>query len=177
MGCGSSKEKETKSNDNQKDTQKTQVLIFGMPDSGQESFAQLMEKHYSMNSFTGPGFAFTVMPSDRSSREKWIQHIRETEDILAQFFFFDISSPASVLLGIRTFNWLKSQLGTIPHPQAIAQIKTPKDQPNFDSLKNSLGTDVHVIEYADSPQPKMQEAYEFLDKILKERQEAQAQSS
>ena len=166
MGCGGSRTDVTKRKTRQplNEQSKSSILVFGMPDSGQTVFIKSIEKcFYSVGGFNQNPFAFVAVPSDRESRRTWLAEYEKQPRVVASFFFVDVSSPASVLLSVKTANWLRSQLGKDDaQPHLIACVKNPKEMTNFTSLKEMLAPGVEVATFNDQTQSDIQRYVEYI---------------
>jgi hypothetical protein len=140
MGCGGSNVAGAKTASTaQKEVPKPACLVFGMPDSGQSVFVKALEKSlHSPDSFKQPPFQFIPVATGRQSRSGWLLEFQSRPVILCSFFFPDLTSGSSVLFSIRTFNWMKSQLGDLKPPHVVGYIKTATDLTNFEQFKSHL---------------------------------------
>lgn len=113
---------------------KINILAYGLPDCGQQTFVEQMSKHFSSSSYSQTTFIFTNVDSTRSERNKWPQIYNETNNVLCVFFFCDVSTSGQVLLSLKSLNWLISQLVDSKPPIVVAKVKKAHD-PNFIYLK------------------------------------------
>jgi hypothetical protein len=141
------------------DGPKDACLIFGMPDSGQSTFAKTMER-----SFTQSPYQFVPVSSSRDSRSSWLLEYENRPKVVCSFFFPDLTSASSVLFSVRTLNWMKSQLGKTQPPRIIGFIKNAKDVTNFELLKTYLEPDVDAITYSDGNQADVQKCVEYVQR-------------
>lgn len=167
MGCGPSKKDETRKKKTRNlldDQNKSQVLVFGMPDSGHSNFIKAIEKYfYPVGGFNQNPFVFTAVPTDRASRSTWVECYSSPPKVITAFFFADVSSPASVLLSIKTFNWLRSQIiDNNPQPQIVACAKNPKQMTNFTMLKEHLPAGIEASTFNEQIQTDIQKYVEFI---------------
>lgn len=166
MGCGASRTDVNKRKTRQPlgEQNKSTILVFGMPDSGQTVFVKSIEKcFYSVGGFNQNPFSFVAVPSDRESRRTWASEYENQPRVVASFFFVDVSSPASVLLSVKVVNWLRSQLRQEdPQPHVVACVKNPKEMTNFTQLKENLAPGIEVATFNDQTQSDIQRYVEYI---------------
>lgn len=164
MGCNGSKS-QVVNQDKARigDTTKSTCLIFGMPDSGQTIFIKSIEKcFYSVGGFNQTPFSFIPVPTSREKRKGWIDEYTNHPRVIASFFFVDISSPASVLLSVKTLNWMRSQMVDLTPPHVVAYVKNPKDMINFTTLKEYLAPGVEASTFNDTNSTDIQKYVEYV---------------
>lgn len=164
MGCGGSvvgnrgKSQKKKLNPQIKAT----CLIFGMPDRGQQQFADSLNKTFMTTAFSQISYSFNVIDSSRMARKNWPKQYTQNENVFISFFFPDFSSPGQTLLSIKSFNWLLSQLKEEPKPIVIAKAKNPKEKPNFNSFQDQLPKDIEVYVPVDNGMEDAKKYYEYI---------------
>lgn len=163
MGCNQSGPKNDQGNKKRKLNQlKATILVFGLPDAGQAAFVDQMQKQFVTTTFSQTTYAFVPVNTSRAARENWPDEYENNENVIASFFFCDISSPGSVLLSIKTYNWLISQLVDKPAPYLVAKNKTMLDNTNFTDLKKSMSDGVEIYQYADPTQQEFQKLADII---------------
>ena len=165
MGCGASKidtklpAPEKKSSSSSKAT----CLIFGMPDSGQEAFVSAMKDCFQkIGGHLENLFFFIVVPSERSYRPNWAKEYSNHTKVVASFFFADLTSNASILLSIKSYNWLRSQLVDRTPPNIVGHVKTEKETSNFMTMKEKLPPGVEASTFDENNQSDVQKYLEFI---------------
>ncbi|EAY08921.1 hypothetical protein TVAG_464690 [Trichomonas vaginalis G3] len=163
MGCGGSvvdRKKNKKKNLNPQT--KATCLIFGMPDRGQQAFADLMNKTFMTTAFSQITYSFVVVDSSRISRKGWPKQYTQNDNVFISFFFPDFSSPGASLLSLKSLNWLNSQLKDQPKPIVIAKAKNAKEKPNLNTFQNQLSKDVTVYIPIDNGVEDTKNYYEYV---------------
>jgi uncharacterized protein (DUF2126 family) len=121
-----------------------------MPDSGQPVFVKALDKHFQQaDAFNQSPYTFVPVPSARDSRSGWIQEFQNRPKVLCAFFLPDISSPASLILSVKTLNWMKSQLSEGAAPHVVAIVKNAKEQGNLATFQQLLDSSVEVGTFRD----------------------------
>ncbi|OHS95274.1 hypothetical protein TRFO_02282 [Tritrichomonas foetus] len=164
MGCGHSKDV-VRPKEKFGETEKQTVLIFGMPDSGQSVFIKMIEKCFvNAGGFNQNPFVFTAVSTDREDRKNWINEYTTQPNVIASFFFVDISTPAAVLLSVKTLNWMCSQMaeGQDP-PHVVGLVRNPKESNNFTQLKDYLAHGVEANTFNDNNQADIQKYVEYIN--------------
>lgn len=144
MGCGSSSDIiNTSLPMSMVRSIKSTCLVFGMPDSGQETFVTAIEKCFaSISAMKELPFEFYVASTDRLDRVTWIDEYQKHSRIIISFFFADISSKASILASVRTLNWLRCEIPPKTNLFAIVLINNDKDIEAVNYLKSLLGDSI-----------------------------------
>lgn len=162
MGCGGSSAKEDKRPKDHIDSNKSTILVFGMPDSGQSSFIKALEKCFgNVGGFNQNPYAFFEADTNRDSRNTWIEEYTNQPQVICAFFFVDVSSSASVLLSAKAYNWMKSQLGDQAPPILVANVKNQLEKTNFPLIAENL-PDVEVYEFVDTNTQQIQKMLEII---------------
>ena len=163
MGCGSSKET-VKPREKFGETEKQTLLVFGMPDSGQNVFIKMIEKCFvNTGTFNQNQFVFYAVPTDRSDRENWVKEFTEQPNVIGSFFFVDVSSTASILLSVKTLNWMISQMGDQDLPHVVGLVKNPKESTNFTQLKEYLPPEIESSTFNDNNAQDIQKYVEYVN--------------
>lgn len=146
MGCGGSvvdrkKTKQKKLNNQVKAT----CIIYGLPDRGQQAFADSMNKTFMTTAFSQITYNFLVADSSRMARKQWPKLITENENTFITFYFPDLSTPGQTLLSLKSLNWLLTQLKPEdPKPIIIARAKNAKEKPNLLTFQERVPSDLTV---------------------------------
>jgi hypothetical protein len=136
-----------------------------MPDSGQTVFVKALEKHFqNADTFNQSPYAFVTVPSTREDRASWMLEFENRPKVLCSFFMPDISSPASLMLSVKTLNWMKSQMGNYGQPHVVAIIKNAKEQGNFATFQQLLDSSSEIGTFRDGNQPDIQKYAEIVAK-------------
>jgi hypothetical protein len=128
-----------------------------MPDSGQSVFIACLERGlHSADSFKPPPFQFVPVPAGHQSRSAWPLEFQSRPAGICSFFFPDLSSGPSVLLSVRTFNWMRSQLRGLKPPRVVGFIRTASDLANFELFKGYLEAGADAATFAEGSQNDLQ---------------------
>ena len=158
MGCFGSKEDTSKPSRNKVSTSvNLNILVFGMPDSGQNSFITQMRRIYSqVGNFSPVNYYFNPIDTSREKRGDWIKEYSAKENVIMSFFFADLSTNGSVLLSIKTYNWLRSQIDEQIPLKIVVLVKNPKDMNSFSFLQENMGPGIEALTFSDSQQSDLQ---------------------
>jgi hypothetical protein len=58
-----------------------------MPDSGQATFAKMMEQSFQTNTFSQAPFQFVLVSTTRDSRSTWLLEYENRPKVVCSFFF------------------------------------------------------------------------------------------
>jgi hypothetical protein len=136
-----------------------------MPDSGQPAFVRALDKHFQQaDAFNQSPYAFVPVPATRESRSGWLQEFQTRPRVLCSFFLPDISSPASLILSVKTFNWMKSQLAEDSTPHVVAFVKNAKEQGNLATFQQLLDPELEVGTFREGDQADLQKYVEIVSR-------------
>ena len=173
MGCGLSgpdPSKKKKKNDKLNTQLKVATLIFGMPDSGQNQAADILKKTFINNAFSQIQYVFNVEPTSREARLSWPQEYKSYENVLLSLFFADCSTPGSVLLSLKTLNWLTSQIDDSKKPVLVAKPRNQKEMTNVQTLKEQMPNNLSLLIIKDNSQQELQKLVDTITQAIQKQQ-------
>ena len=151
---------------------KVATLIFGMPDSGQQQAADLLKKTFVNNAFSQIQYIFNVVPSSRAERLSWPQEYKNYENVLLVLFYVDCSTPGSVLLSLKSVNWLTSQIEDGKKPIVIAKPRNQKESSNLQTLQDQLPNNLTLLIIKDNTQQEQQKLLDLVNDAIVQNRKA-----
>ncbi|EAY17012.1 hypothetical protein TVAG_296910 [Trichomonas vaginalis G3] len=165
MGCGGSVVDRKKSKQKKLNNQvKATCVIYGLPDRGQQQFADSLNKTFMTTAFSQITYSFVVADSSRLSRKQWPKLYSEYENVFITFYFPDLSSPGQTLLSVKSLNWLLTQLKPEdPKPIIIAKAKNAKEKPNLLTFQDRIPDDIQLYTPVDGEIEDAKKYYEMVN--------------